>query len=745
MATNEATAVLSEVSAIQEKIEASFDEVGDGFENADDGIVNQLKRWSSVIESREAKSYAELGDCRAQNSKLISHGEVYANLLQQYHTQTIAMIRSVQHGSNPTKGTHYIRRLAVCLARLKTITTVSIPESHIPQYIRTHFPEEEGLGQDNDVHAYVYIGKWRIKREVNSTRMLRSTYSQEHDNLLLAPRGLAIDPVTKNVFVCDTGHHRISIFKPDFRPLDTVPAPLPPRHLSSRHIPRFLSIFSKKKHDSSDDEEEPQYTPYFVAFSPKGDFYGVIDREAGYVYVYNRSNRVVTVFGGRHAKYGPFQSPSSLVFDKENYIYVADTGNERIAVFHPSQGYIRSMPCPKLENSPRTPFGLSISQNDELYVTYQGSEFVHVFDLAGNVKRKYDVEYSSGSIVGVLGENHFYLSDLWSKVSVYNKDGMLKKRLLVERVGGALFNQNGELLISELDNDRVTSHEIAWGIDSIEFPRRRAVGSTGKTIQFRNPKGMCIHPITEEIYIADYDSGMVLILSPELSYIGKIVLPSEYMPGTTHGYAIQPVDVAISSDGSTILVAEASRGLIYMLDRQHNVLRIIRGGQDDGLPGMAGIQCITFDNQDNIYVADHANKLIRKYDKTGKYLCLVGDGDGRHVHSPHGITVNDANELVVSYSTAPLVAIFSTLTGALINNYHLGFVGQNYITRGPGGGFVICNRYSRGSKVAGRVLICSPDARIVKSFEVNSPAGAAFNRHGGLIVVSQTNQMVYEF
>ena len=113
-----------------------------------------------------------------------------------------------------------------------------------------------------------------------------------------------------------------------------------------------------------------------------------------------------------------------------------------------------------------------------------------------------------------------------------------------------------------------------------------------------------------------------------------------------------------SDDGQVIFypraVAPDSKGNVYVLERGGHALRVVRPngkiytvagtgkrGKQDG-PGkqatLGAPKHICVDDADNVYIADEANDLIRKYDpKTGEVSTVLGHGKVK-LDYPHGVT-----------------------------------------------------------------------------------------------------------
>lgn len=75
------------------------------------------------------------------------------------------------------------------------------------------------------------------------------------------------------------------------------------------------------------------FRPKGIGIDSEGDLY-VLDGLWGVVQVFNRQGDLLYYFGQRGTAAGQFQLPSGLFIDRDDRIFVVDSLNRRVQVFH---------------------------------------------------------------------------------------------------------------------------------------------------------------------------------------------------------------------------------------------------------------------------------------------------------------------------------------------------------------------------------------------------------------------------
>ena len=117
------------------------------------------------------------------------------------------------------------------------------------------------------------------------------------------PKGIAIHPETREVYVVEGDSHSIKILNENMVLRET---------------------FGK--------EGSSPVNPYSVAFDHEGYFY-VVDRDNDKIKKFSSSKRFILEFGSSGNSPGQLKNPTSLAIDKNNLVYVTERGNHRVSIF----------------------------------------------------------------------------------------------------------------------------------------------------------------------------------------------------------------------------------------------------------------------------------------------------------------------------------------------------------------------------------------------------------------------------
>ena len=155
---------------------------------------------------------------------------------------------------------------------------------------------------------------------------------------------------------------------------------------------------------------------------------------------------------------------------------------------------------------------------------------------------------------------------------------------------------------------------------SMEGKRITSIGKQGSgPLDFNDPRGITISPITGHIYIVDYNNHRIRVLNPDLTFSNIFGTK-----GSAGGQFNSPTDIAIDR-----------RGLIYVADKYNNrIQKFTPNGQFLSLFGTEGSgpgelnlpSGIVLDENDLIYITEDApNHRISIFTTDGQFIRSFGE------------------------------------------------------------------------------------------------------------------------
>ncbi len=248
-------------------------------------------------------------------------------------------------------------------------------------------------------------------------------------------------------------------------------------------------------------------------------------------------NHIKSIYGPRAGD--NFDKPESTALDNDGNIYVADTGNHRIAIFDSDGNFERIIGS---EKDTPFPLGIAVGKNGNIYVTSLMKKQLIILSKEGKVK----------------------------KVIKFKKKETVPLRVLVD--GNKLYITSvGQIAVADL-NGKI---ETDWGKEG------RALGS------FRYPNGILVGKIGKfgkSILISDSNNNRVQIFSlkkgkPTLkAYLGK---PPKSLKDTDLKFGL-PMGATLDDQGR-IYIVDAFNHSVRILDNDGNdIAELGKQGSADG-------------------------------------------------------------------------------------------------------------------------------------------------------------------
>ena len=153
--------------------------------------------------------------------------------------------------------------------------------------------------------------------------------------------------------------------------------------------------------------------------------------------------------------------------------------------------------------------------------------------------------------------------------------------------------------------------------------------------QLRNPLGLDVSNINNNIYVCDYCNARVQILTPELEYhsmLGKTLLKS-------------PCDVKVTR--GRVLVLDENDPCMFVFSSDHVLTnRLITRGVDRQTNRAL---CFDIDRECNIIMSDYDNHCVHVFNQEGKQIHKFGK-EGQDIgefYKPWGIALDNTGHIVV--------------------------------------------------------------------------------------------------
>jgi len=266
----------------------------------------------------------------------------------------------------------------------------------------------------------------------------------------------------------------------------------------------------------------------------------------------------VFYFGSFGRDKGKLRLPSDVTVDKDGFIYIADTQNDRVQKFDNDGKFLLSFgKHGRGEGEFMQPNYISVKE-EKLYVSDQYNHRVQVFDKEGN-------------FIFAFG-NH----------QIFNQPG------------GIDFDEDGNIYVADIHN-----HRICKSSSDGDF-----ISSFGKYGEepgkFNQPHGIFI--LDSLIYVADRQNNRVQIFNLKGNFV-----KSMGKEGSERGEFEHPYDLVVDRDTS-LYVSDQHNNRLQKFDKYGNVLLTIYG---DKLPDSLKQPTGVFVTQKFLYVVDmHRHKLV---------------------------------------------------------------------------------------------------------------------------------------
>jgi len=456
----------------------------------------------------------------------------------------------------------------------------------------------------------------------------------------------------------------------------------------------------------------PQSKQLWYFKQPKGM---AVDKE-GYLYIadswndriqkFSADGSFITTWGKLGDEQGEFNQPYDVAIDDEGFVYITDSQNERVQKFSPEGKFVSAWDNSKYSTDLfNLPTGIAIDFRDDVYVVDTNADQIHKFDKTGQYL------FSWGQTGTGVGDFH--------------------------HPRGIAAGEKGHIYVADEGNNRIqkftSSGEFVmmWGVTGngdgeFNLPNAVTVGNSGA------------------VYVTDRKNHRIQKFTPD-----GVFLSSWGGYGEESGLFFEPGGISSDTDGTTF-VSDTKNDRIQRFDEQGNFLGQFGRGETNSPDGIA------LGNDGNIYLADTDNHRILKLNADLQAIDEWGKGgisrEPGGFNYPHRIVVNNEGDVYVSDTFNHRIQQFSS-QGVFQQEWGIfgGNIGEFSFPMGiavdSGGNIFVADKGNN------RIQIIDPIGKFSvldienndEEVTLNEPEGVDVNEAGEVYVADKNNHCIKKF
>jgi sugar lactone lactonase YvrE len=342
-----------------------------------------------------------------------------------------------------------------------------------------------------------------------------------------------------------------------------------------------------------------------------------------------------------------FNLPTSVAVDDTGNVYVADLGNNMIRKITPSgvvstvagngsRGFFNGT---ALQSEFAGPRGVAIDKSGNIYVADAGNNMIRMISPAGVV--------STLAGTGVTG--------------FANGPGL---NAVFSEPADVAVDDSGNVYVADLKNAMIRMISPAGVVSTLAGTGEPgSANGPGSTATFTTPSGVAVDH-SGNVYVADYTTYLIRKINSSgvvSTLAGNGIDGDTNGPDSAASFG-SPFGVAVDASGN-VYVSEIGNQDVRMISASAVVSTLAGSGAVGSHNGISTNASFWFpsgvavDVAGNVYVADQSNNLIREINRSGYVTTLAGSGSPgagnstsvtASFNNPTGVAVDGQNNLYVA-------------------------------------------------------------------------------------------------
>jgi DNA-binding beta-propeller fold protein YncE len=455
-----------------------------------------------------------------------------------------------------------------------------------------------------------------------------------------------------------------------------------------------------------------------------GEFVYVADSGNDRIERFNLDGGEAMEWGSKGEGPGQFNYPHGVAANGDEVV-VADDDNDRIQKFGP-EGTFESQDG-EAGSGPEQfshPYGVALDAAGDVYVADDMNSRVVELNPQLDYVRSWGARgsgqgqmiYPRAIAADAAGES--YVADTANdRVEVFDPAGGYLRTIgtpalspgVLTAPRGVAVDPSGRLFVSDTDNNRVEAYSAGGG--AFLFSWSQTGGAESDLVE---PAGIAFDP-RGAVYVADPGGGRIVRLWGEGTYLSEIGGPSELGGALLNGAG----SVAVSASTGDLYVADTEHNRLLIYSSTGTLLAKVGAEGGNGAPGsQSGAfdhpEAVTVAPSGYVYVADSGNDRIVKLAPDGAVsgeFGTLGSASGM-LHDPSGVAVDASGRVYVLDAANNRIEVFNE------NGEYLAKWGQRGSALGD---------LSQPTAIAlgceGSVYVADTDNNRVERFDPASPAG----------------------